>query len=307
MRTTKFFLLAATAMTFAACSNDNEPTVENSPVAAQVYAGINAVQSRAAGTSWDANDEIGISCKSAGTTYNNVQYVTTAGDGSFTHVNGSANGIFFENTDVVTFTAYYPFYGTNAYLPGEDGIITDVTTEEQANQKKFDFLFATATASRTNPTLSFTGDNAFKHKMTRLIINVKADANSGFDAEHVFIGQYSIGGIKHSGTFNTATGEAVATGDATSEWKITGAADDKETNVRTYDMILYPQSEASLTFKVNIAGQEYVAPAITPALAAGTSYTYTITVKKTGLEVSSCTIDKWGDGGSYDVDATMPI
>ena len=227
----------------------------------------------------------------------------TTGDGTFTHAGGDATGIFFESTDPVTFTAYYPFYGTEGESPAT---IKDVTTDNQKKQTKFDFLFATASASRKDPILSFTGENAFKHKMTRLIINIKTDPNSGFYAEHVTIGQYSISGIKHSGTFNTVNGIATATGDASADWNITAEATDND-NVRTYDMILYPQTDASLTFKANIAGQKYVSPAITPALAAGTSYTYTITVKKTGLEVSTCTIDDWKPGTGGDIDAGMEL
>ena len=303
MKTTKFFLLAATAMAFASCSNDNEPVIDNGePVAVKVYAGIGAMQSRAAGTSWDAGDEIGISCVSASTTYNNVQYRTT-GDGNFTHINGYAHGIFFEDTKEVTFTAYYPFTGSNGVLNGvnpqdPDGIIRDV---------KFDFMYATATASRKEPVLSFSGDNAFRHCMTRLVINVKLDPNSGFDAEHVRSGQYFLNGIKHSGTFNTATGEAEATGDPSQNWKINdyGVLED---NVQTYSLILYPQENAELTLRGNLAGEDYVSSVIKPALETGKSYTYTITVKKTGLVVSSCTIADWnqGNGAGEDIDATMP-
>jgi putative lipoprotein len=305
MKITKFFLLAATAMTFAACSNDNEPATDNGRVAPQVYAGIGAMQSRAAGTSWDAGDEIGISCVIASTTYANGKYVTEKGDGSFTHVDTPDNhGIYFEGTEEVTFTAYYPFTGPEWNEPTIEG----VSTAEQADHEKFDFMFATATASRKNPILSFTDDNAFQHKMTRLVINVKTDPNTAFDAKHVFGGQYYLSGIRHIGKFDITNGTAEATGDITTDWKLNAGIKDTDNNVLTYDMILFPQADASLTFKANIAGQTYVSSAIKPALAAGKSYTYTITVKKTALEVSNCTIKDWeaGNGNGDEVDATMP-
>lgn len=44
---------------------------------------------------------------------------------------------------------------------------------------------------------------------------------------------------------------------------------------------------------------------IKPALEAGYSYTYTITVKKTGLTLSGSTIENWNDGGSHAGDAKM--
>ena len=44
---------------------------------------------------------------------------------------------------------------------------------------------------------------------------------------------------------------------------------------------------------------------IKPALEAGYSLSYTITVKKTGLTLSGSTIENWNDGGSHAGDAKM--
>ena len=67
-------------------------------------------------------------------------------------------------------------------------------------------------------------------------------------------------------------------------------------------MILYPQQNASLTFKATINGKDYTCE-LTPALAAATSYTYNITVKKTKLEVSNCDIADWGSENPVDIEA----
>jgi len=82
---------------------------------------------------------------------------------------------------------------------------------------------------------------------------------------------------------------------------------DGETEQVTFTSILYPQSLGSaLTFKAVIDGQTYVNRTdINPALAAGTSYSYTITVKKTELEVSGATITDWAGGNEYTGDAEM--
>lgn len=60
MKASKYLFLGMAALAFTACSN--EEVINDGPVAAQVSAGIEGVQTRAAGTSWDSNDEIGISC-----------------------------------------------------------------------------------------------------------------------------------------------------------------------------------------------------------------------------------------------------
>ncbi len=296
----KIYLFAAAALTLTACSND-EPGINGEPVAARVTANIDVPQSRAYNQIWENGDAIGISTTSNGKTqYANMKYSTT-GDGNFSHFGGDATGIFFQNRDEVTFSAYYSFTGNEGTAAGT---IADVTTENQANQKQFDFLFASgAKASSANSTLSFTGDAAFEHKMTRLILRLQTDASSGFEAAEVASGIYVLSGLKHSGTFNTSTGEAIATGDATDNWTITATASDAD-NVRTYSMILYPQTDADLTLKATVDGMDYNCN-ITPALEAGKSYTYTITVKKTGLTVANSFIKPWGDGIYSSGTATM--
>ena len=294
MKTTikkKYLIFAAAALTLTACSNDDE-NLNGGPVAAQVTAGIGRVQTRASGTAWENGDAIGISTTSQSqTSYVNMKY-TTGGDGNFTHaaeLGGEASGIFFQDADeTVTFCAYYPYDedSNEESLPGEEGIITDVTTTDQTKQSTFDFLFATgATASKSSPTVSFNNtvkeNTSFTHRMTK--------------------GTYFLSGIKHSGTFNTQDGKATATGDPTTDWKIT-AANTGTGDKSTYSMILYPQDVASLTFKATINGQDYTCE-LTPALAAATSYTYNITVKKTKLEVSNCEIANWGSENPVDIDA----
>ena len=306
MKTTKCLFLAAAALTLTACSNDDE-NLNGGPVAAQVTAGIGGVQTRASGTTWDSGDAIGISTiGSTLTLYANMKY-TTSGDGNFTHaaeLGGEDSGMFFQDADeTVTFRAYYPFHG-NEYT--DAGTISDVTTDDQTKQSSFDFLFATgATASKSSPTVSFNNtvkeNTSFTHRMSRLVLNITTDANAGFTASDVAQGTYFLSGIKHSGTFDTQNGTATATGEPTPDWQIT-AANTGTGDEFTYSMILYPQNVTSLTFKATINGQDYTCE-LTPALAAATSYTYNITVKKTKLEVSNCDIADWGSGATVDIDA----
>lgn len=317
MKGTKYLFLAATALSLAACSSDDENMgVNDGPVAAQITAGINDVLTRASGQSWEANDAIGISTYTPDdgtatlTNYANKKYVTTAGNGTFTRESGAeASGIFFQDADeTVYFRAYYPFQGTD----GTDvETITGITTSDQSAQEDFDFMFAEgATASKDAPTIKFdetsnTTDARFKHMMTRLILNITTDANSGFSVSDISDGTYFLSGVVHSGSFDTATGTAAATGSTTPDyWEITNYTS-VANNVRTCSLILYPQSNASLTFKATIDGQDYTSEAFTPALNASTSYEYDITIKKTGVTVSDCTIVGWGtpvNGGSIDAE-----
>ena len=303
----KYVLFAAAALTLTACSNEDE-NINNGPVAAQVTASIGGVQTRASGTTWGNGDAIGISTTSnTQTQYTNMKYTTT-GDGNFTHaadLGGEAKGIFFQDaTEEVTFRAYYPHTGTENT---DAGTINNVQTNDQTGQSTFDFLFATgATASKQFPIVSFNNDilagTSFTHCMTRLILNITTNAESGFNADEVLSGTYYLSGIKHSGTFNTQTGEAAATGDPTNDWEIT-ATQAVANNTVTYSMIFYPQTNATLTFRATIGGQDYTCQ-LTPAFNAANSYTYNIEVNKTGLEIRNSFIEEW-DETSTDIDANM--
>lgn len=300
----KYLFITTVVFAFIGCSSDDESMgTDNSPVAAQITADINLT--RASGTNWDANDAIGISTVSTtattgGTQYLNMKYVTT-GDGNFTHSGGEASGIFFQDeSETVTFRAYYPFAEKSEERKSA-GIISDVTTSDQNVQKNFDFMFATgATASKDNPTVKFNNngsvDARFKHMMTRLELNITTNTEAGFTAEQVADGTYYLSGIKHSGMFNTENGAASATGDATESWNITDYIT-YNNNTGTCSLIFYPQEGANLMFSVTIDGQNYTGE-LSPEFVASTSYSYDISIQKTGLKISDCTIQDWADGGS---------
>ena len=330
MKTVKYLFLAAAAMTLAACSND-ENEIDNGPVEARVSAAFGPV-TRAVNTddTWTAStDKIGIMVTHAPTSttamtdrYKNVEYTAQTSGKSSNFSAETGKGIFFQDaSETVTFAAYYPYQSSadGATLPGTNGVVEVNTQDNNTAEKQasIDFLFASgATASKGTPTVSFSSDKEFKHKMAQLKLVVKASTDHGFtDAEAADIlgsadGTYKLGGLVHAGTFKVTDGTTDVTGNAVSEWDITKLAcsDNKDTKTRTYTLILLPQDKngASLTFTAKIGGQTYTNSAtIAPKLEAGKQYTYTITLKKKGLTVSGCTIAEWETGGSGSGDAEM--
>lgn len=313
--------MAAAVLTLASCNNDEE-FADNGPAAAQITAGVSSPATRAIDNQWEA-DEIGVMVTNAPNSaieelYKNVKYTTTSNTTSANFTAAEGEGIFFQDaSETVTFSAYAPYQPSAANaLPGEDGVISGSTETQSTreSQKAFDYIFASgATASRTNTTVSFTGDHAFAHKMSRLIIVLKTSTRDGFTAEEVKDGAYTLEGLTHSGTFNVTTGEAKATGTPAQAvgWSLTAnclETDDDTQKTKTFTSILYPQTYTTLTLKAVITGQTYTAvldEIEDNTLVSGNSYTYTVTVKKTELKVESCTITPWTEGGSYDSDATM--
>lgn len=323
-------VMAAAAMAFTACSS--EETMDNSgPVEARVTAGVSGPQTRAADDVWE-QDEIGVMVTGVTETtegvesqmktlYQNVKYTTTATSATAAAFT-STDGIYFQDAkETVTFAAYGPYKTSNdkGTLPGTNGIVTGSTSSQSTreSQKDFDYIYASgATASQSNPAVNFSDEHAFQHKMTRLIIIVKT--GDGFTASDVAGSGnvYSLKGLNHSGQFDVVEGEAKATtGTATTTdeyWLLSDNSlltkdDDTNPTQYTFTSILYPQENANLIFKANIDSQEYTTPSgkIAPELKTGYSYTYTVTVNKTGVTVSGCTVEKWSVGTGGDASATM--
>lgn len=341
----KFFILAAAATLLAACTQEDEVQnnpVEARITAGVSGPKTRAVDNvwnadRIGVMVVDAPGE----STTMGKKYKNVEYRTasTGTSADFTPAT-AGDGIFFEDASrEFTFAAYAPFASSyNASnLPGNNGKIT-VNTENQhtvAKQEAIDYIYATgAKGSKSNPVISFTNNTAaggsdcsFKHKMARLILKVQVSAADGFTKPSVLrFANYKLGGLIHEGTFDVLTGTATATGTVVNDWMLIESTYptpttqtvtykcvsdyDVNTGVMTLTMILLPQTLADyLNLEITPDDGESQAYSnkdmIKPALEAGYSYTYTITVKKTGLTLSGSTIENWNDGGSHSGDAMM--
>lgn len=310
----KHILFAAAALVLVACSNDDENI--NSPVEARISAGVDDPTTRAINDRWEA-DAIGVRVTASSSDmeklYKNVKYTTAAQGGGAAIFTSAGQGIFFrDDAETVSFAAYGPYQESAANaLPGTSGIITGSTAAQSTRkeQKAFDYIFASgATASRSNANVRFTGSNAFAHKMTRLVVIVEASDSDGFRGDEAKTGTYTLGGLNHNGQFDVTNGKAEATGtEKSADWSLSANSLKEEiNNTVAFTSILYPQTlSAALAFKAEIGGRTYTNSTIRPDLEAGKSYTYTVTVKKTGLVISGCTIADWSDGGNYTGDATM--
>ena len=285
---TRFFALAALALTLVACNNDNE-NLNGDPVAAQFTADI-APATRASGTTWTGGDRIGITDIGNDTQYGNVPFILK--NGKF---EAEGKVIYIEDTNPHTFRAYYPYNTTGGILAAT----TDATAQQ--NKPAIDFLFASgATGDKNNPVVSFTDktakggeDNSFHHRMSQITLTF--EAGDGVEFNVVKPERYTLDGLLLTGTFNTADGIATADNGAQTGELAMNLAD----GVLTSSIILFPQTVASLPLVVNYKGQEYHATLTMPegALQAGNNYTYTVKVNATGLTLEGCTIGSWVDGG----------
>ena len=292
---TRFFAFAALALTLAACNNDNE-NLNDGPVAAQFIADITpATRVNSEGTDWTDGDRIGVT----GAGFTNVPYKRE--NGKFV-TDGTT--IYFNDTETKTFNAYYPYQA-------EGGTVT-VSTAADKQGTGIDFLFASgATGDTRSPEVSFTDktdkggeDNSFHHRMSLIKFTFKAGDGLIFNGMEP--AGYTLEGLKHEGTFDTATGTTAVT--AASESPITmqlGGA-------TTSQVIILPQGvTTSLDLTVSFNGLNYITTLPNPSkpeanlFSAGYAYTYNITLNNKGITVEEPEITPWEPGNSNDVSITL--
>ena len=285
---TRFFAFAALALTLAACNNDNE-NLNDGPVAAQFIADITpATRVNSEGTDWTDGDRIGVT----GAGFTNVPYKRE--NGKFV-TDGTT--IYFNDTETHTFHAYYPYQSAG-------GTVTVGPAADKQGPGS-DFLSAAgATGNTHNPTVSFTGDHTFHHCMSLIKFTFKAGDGLSFNETEP--AGYTLEGLKHEGTFDTATGTTAVTAAAESPitMQLGGAT--------TSQVIILPQEvNSSLNLKVSYNGQSYNAQLKLPATptanfyTAGYAYTYNITLNNKDIEVSDPTINPWESGDSNDASAEL--
>lgn len=282
---TRLFTFTVLGIALAACTNDTE-NLNDGPVAARFTAAIGnnvtaTPSTRVSGTDgdlWDNGDCIGITC-TGGSSYNNVPYVTK-GDGNFTPA--SDDIIFFDNTDEVTFHAYYPYKDDDEMTEGKIAATTDAKAQEV--QTRHDFLFTSgATGSTSSPEVKFTDENAFSHCMSRITLNFKE--GSGVTIPTGGPTSYTLKGLLLQGTFDPTTGQTATTANSAADVTLSGSLTSS---------IFFPQDVASIRMEILLNGNIYNAtlPVDEGKLQSGKEYHYEITISHQNVVVNA-SIKAW--------------
>lgn len=311
MKKFRFLYIAAAALLFAACANEEDGIGNNGPVAATVQADIsNNIKTRgtADNDSWTAGDAIGVYASSSGyTTEDNKKYVTTNGDGTFEAADNN-NIIYFKDNKETTFSAYYPYSESLT-----DGKMDWNMAEVKENQPCMaDVLFASgATASKASPIVNFTDiEHRFKHCMS--LVEFKIKPRQGVKDNNYKFNRLELKGIFTSGKFDTRTGLVENVGDRMS--LVRNFDDVPFESEESFAYIMLPQSlesnkmDIEIYLLLNDSEVKYTA-SITPStngqFEGGKKYTYNITVKNTGITIEDANIYPWENGGLGDLDAEI--
>ena len=280
----RHILLAAAAMTLAACSNDMEPTggerLPDGKYPLNITATVEGMTSRAGGesTEFQAGDAIGVRIGDA--TETTGKYVMDE-NGAWV----AETPLYWQTSADATITAWYPCEAAPVNLADQSKDFTPV-----------DFLWAETTASYLDNPLRIT----FRHRMAKVKYVLKNEAGiSEADLQNVKVKIYGY-------TFVASDADGNLTGSA-EDWITPGA-------IETW---LYPQEMTGkqlIRVTAKIDGQNKTF-AYTPAdeadgnITPGCIHTYTITVKRDRIVVEKVTGGEWNPGeneniSSKEVEAT---
>ena len=291
-----FFYTMLAAGLLASCTNDElaDNPLADGPVAAQVTADISQTLTRVSANgvsaSFTSGDEINVVADGSAT------YVYTLQDNGTTWSAGN-NPYYFQNRDIVSFQAWYAAPGYK-----KTGNAIEINTKNQtvsSGWNQWDILATPVVKTDvTSPTVDFTGTNAFSHVMTQVtMVFKKGDGISDLAA----LEGYTLKSLTTDATFNTLNC-TLTPGTTTDDIAVTGIEDASGTEYTCTPLILVPQTvTGTIDLEVKYNDQTYKATlnAPTAGLQAGYSYTYTVTVSNTKLEVSNAAISDWNTDQTF--------
>lgn len=284
-----FFYTMLAAGLLASCTNDelaDNPLADGS-VAAQVTADISQTLTRVSANgvsaSFTSGDEINVVADGSAT------YVYTLQDNGTTWSAGN-NPYYFQGRGIVSFHAWY---AAPDYTKTGDAI--EINTKNQtvsSGWNQWDILATPVVETDvSSPTVAFTGTDAFSHVMTQVTMVFKK--GNGISDLAALKG-YTLKSLTTDATFNTLNC-TLTSGTTTDDIAVTDISA-SGTEYTCTPLILVPQTvTGTIDLEVKYNDQTYKAElnAPTAGLQAGYSYTYTVTVSNTKLEVSNAAISDW--------------
>ena len=308
--TRNYLLLAAAALAFAACGNDE---TDNWNGEIRLRSGLDVQQTTRAttniqATQFDTNEQIDVyiteaTTGTATTTYDSPLVYTTGSNGAMTpatqpYYPSSGNG--------VNIFAVYPkgislTSGSGSFTIKED-------QSDDANYKASDLMYGAPsdnkTVSRTKDAVSLT----FTHLLSKVTVELVSGAgNPSLDGAVV-----KLKNVNPSTTLtanNSTKSISTADGTATDITVMTATSSNLKGSA-----VVIPQTLATTFIEVTLAtGGVLTSNTLTDSsnsnissvvLASGKAYKYTITVNLTSLDVTS-SITPWGSGTEATGNATM--
>lgn len=303
-----YLIPAIAALALAACSNnENEPAggTDGQPVPVEFRASVGVTETRAVDQTWLANDAIGIFMVKAGQTFvpehisekaENIRYVVdaTGTNGSFSPAPDGTTIYYPMDNSEVDFYAYSPQGNVTKEETSPYHYLYAVNVATQTDQEALDLLYSNNVKEKkkTDKTAALT----FNHQLCKVILTVEPGAGvSDDDLSGLTV---KVDGQNTTATFDLTAGALKA--DAANTAAITLH---KQADAYVYEAILLPDAATSRTFEFDL-NNGHDAPftwKMDKALTAGSKYTYTVKLNRTGAEVTG-QIGSWNaeEGGQVD-------
>ena len=307
MKKNNIIAIAAIALTFTACSNDNDFTTNNegkdTPISLSVGVGELSVVTRAENTATLADGELGLYItkneeKNVIGKYlcNNAKFTASTTD---TRTSWTCNTTYYWASDnaTINYFAYFPFQGTEGTaatsLPWDTSTQTGVV---DGGYDPLDLLYVNGSATNTandhgiNITLG--------HVCSKLVVNV---SKLGSEIASGTISSIKIAGLKAKGNFylfaDSNNGHEAGSWDPDVNPADIGmkSITANEGMNSTYEAILIPQT-APFTLTISLSNNsEYQLAVPSQTFAAGTCYTLTIQVGQDKVNLGSITQTPWSE------------
>lgn len=301
----KHLILATAALALAACSdNENEPAdrTDGQPVPVEFRTSVGVTETRAIDQTWSAADAIGIFMVKAGQSFvpeqisegaENIRYVVDAAATGTFKPGGTTIYYPMDNSEV-DFYAYSP-WGSLIKEETTKHYLYVVNLATQTNQEALDLLYSNDVKGKkkTDKTITL----GFKHQLCKVILTVEPGA--GVSADEMNGLTVKVNAQNTTADFDLTAGVLKAY--AAKAADITFF---KQIDAYIYEAILLPDAATTRTFEFDLNNGRDV-PFIWnmgKALTAGSKYTYTVKLNRSGVEVSG-QIDPWNAENGGQVDA----
>lgn len=305
MKTGLFITMAAATLLLAGCSNDENETADKTDgqrVPVEFRASVGVTETRAVDQAWSSTDAIGIFMVKAGQTFlpehisegaENIRYVVdAAAAGTF---KPAGTTIYYPMDDsTVDFYAYSP-QGSVEKEEITTNYLYAINISTQTSQEALDLLYSNNVKGKkkTDKTAALN----FKHQLCKVILTVE----SGSGVTTADMGGLTVKVNSQNTTANFDLTAGALKADAANAADITLF---KQADAYIYEAILLPDAATARTFEFNLNNGNDVPFTwkMGKALTAGSKYTYTVKLNRTGVAVSG-QIDAWDDQAGGTVDA----
>lgn len=228
---------------------------------------------------------VGVTIANASAAHDNVQWNVGA-NGALTST--STSPIYY-GTTAATITAYHPYNAAWSTLTTQQFSVQEDQSAD--GYKNSDLLWTTKTQERTTESVSL----VFAHKLAKVNVNL---SGTSFTESELASATISIANVELNTGIDLSTG-ALSAATTSNVGEIIAAK-----NSKTASAIVVPQTVTSGKVLIKVALGSAVYGYTLPSdatFAAGTSYTYNMTLSKTQLSMSSSSITDWTAGATTDV------